>query len=73
MDIIIGNREKWCGVAVGQRQVTGEKTKNQKKKKVKLRKVFVSRLYLNILRNNDFWVFVLVDNLLILCGCVTRI
>ena len=73
MDIIIGNREKWCGVAVGQRQVTGEKTKNQKKKKVKLRKVFVSRLYLNILRNNDFWVFVLVDNLLILYGCVTRI
>ena len=44
MDIIIGNREKWCGVAVGQRQVTGEKTKKQKqkKKKVKLRKVFVS-------------------------------
>ena len=26
------NREKWCGVAVGQRQVTGEKTKKQKKK-----------------------------------------
>ena len=74
MDIIIGNREKWCGVAVGQRQVTGEKTKKQKKqKKVKLRKVFVSRLYLNILRNNDFWVFVLVDNLLILYRCVTHI
>ena len=47
--------------------------KEKKKKKVKLRKVFVSRLYLNILRNNDFWVFVLVDNLLILYGCVTRI
>ena len=47
--------------------------KKTKKKKVKLRKVFVSRLYLNILRNNDFWVFVLVDNLLILYGCVTRI
>ena len=51
----------------------GENKKTKKKKKVKLRKVFVSRLYLNILRNNDFWVFVLVDNLLILCGCVTRI
>ena len=42
MDIIIGNREKWCGVAVGQRQATGEKTKKQKKKRVKLKKVFVS-------------------------------
>ena len=47
--------------------------KEKKKKKVKLRKVFVSRLYLKILINNDFWVFVLVDNLLILYGCVTHI
>ena len=36
--------------------------------------VFVGRwLYLNILRNNDFWVFVLVDSLLVLYGCVYEI
>ena len=35
---------------------------------------FVGRwLYLNILRNNDFWVFVLVGSLLILYGCVFEI
>ena len=49
------------------------KKKKKKKKKVKLIKVFVIRLYINKLRKNDFWVFVLVDNLLILYGCVTRI
>ena len=39
--MIIGNREKWCGVAVGQRQVTGEKTKKKKtKKKGKVKKSF---------------------------------
>ena len=45
MDIIIGNREKWCGVAVGQRQVTGEKTKKLKKKKKKKKRGKVKKSF----------------------------
>ena len=31
------------------------------------------KVNIDILRNNDFWVFVLVDSLLILYGCVFEI